>query len=214
MFKDHLFHALDDKLIETAYVETVKHCLLKCVKNRQCFSTNFGVTLRDDGKVLCELLSSDKYNSSGSFQQSSSFHHFSILDQDWKFFNSSCFKYYSQPLNWQSAKAKCEQEGAMLAVFHSRDENDFMPTNVAPESFIAWIGLSDLETEHIFKWLDGSKLTFEQWFSGQPNGIGQRCVELGNGLHRGHLWTNQWNDQWCSDPFPFICKKKARMENN
>lgn len=79
MFKDYLFHALDDKMIETAYVETVKHCLLKCVKNRQCFSSNIGVTSRHDRKVLCELLSSDKYNSSGSFQQSPSFHHYSIL---------------------------------------------------------------------------------------------------------------------------------------
>ncbi len=100
MFKDHLFHALDDKLIETAYVETVKHCLLKCVKNRQCFSTNFGVTLRDDGKVLCELLSSDKYNSSGSFQQSSSFHHFSILVSCllflcvWVFYFSYYFEFF------------------------------------------------------------------------------------------------------------------------
>lgn len=78
IFQDNLFHFLDGKRIETAYVETRKHCLLKCVKNRQCFSINTGVNSRHDGKVLCELLSSDKYSSSGSFQQSSAFHHYSI----------------------------------------------------------------------------------------------------------------------------------------
>lgn len=78
IFQDNLFYALDGKRIETAYVETRKHCLLKCVKNRQCFSINIGVNSRHDGKVLCELLSSDKYSSSGSFQQSSAFHHYSI----------------------------------------------------------------------------------------------------------------------------------------
>lgn len=102
----------------------------------------------------------------------------------------------------------------MLAVFHSLDEQDFVATNVAPESFLAWIGLSDLETKYTFKWLDGSELTFERWFSEQPNGGGQRCVELGSGLQRGLLWMNQWNDQFCSLSFPFICKKKASMEKN
>lgn len=62
------------------FAETKKHCLLKCVKNQECFSTNIGV---DSGKVL---LSSDKYRSSGNFRQSSVFHHYSI-PVSWSFYN-------------------------------------------------------------------------------------------------------------------------------
>ena len=78
IFKDDLYHALDGQRIETGYAITKEHCLLKCVKNLECFSTNIGVSSGPDRKVLCELLSSDKYSSSGLFQQSLAFHHYSI----------------------------------------------------------------------------------------------------------------------------------------
>ena len=79
LFKDHLFHSLDVPKIDEAYVLSGKHCLLGCVKNRRCFSTNIVVFPTQDGNVLCQLLSSDKYNSSENFGQSQLFHHYSIL---------------------------------------------------------------------------------------------------------------------------------------
>ena len=84
-FNNNPFHALAGKKIETAHAETGRHCLLRCVKNLQCFSTNIGVEFGQDGKVLCELLSSDKYSSSRSFQPSPRFHHYSI-PVSWYFF--------------------------------------------------------------------------------------------------------------------------------
>ena len=78
LFKDHPFHALQSTKVDEAYVETTKQCLLRCVKNQHCFSTNVAATTVQDGKVLCELLSSDKYNSSQTFGQSGFFHHYSI----------------------------------------------------------------------------------------------------------------------------------------
>ena len=79
LFKDHRYHTLDATKIETAFVPTGKHCLLRCVKNRQCFSTNIAVVPAHNGNVLCELLSSDKYNSSESYGRNDHFHHYSIL---------------------------------------------------------------------------------------------------------------------------------------
>ena len=78
IFKNDLFHALDGKKIDVGYVETEKHCLLKCVKKLHCFSANIGVRLGNNGQVLCELLSSDKYNSSKSFRANGTFHHYRI----------------------------------------------------------------------------------------------------------------------------------------
>ena len=67
IFKNDLFHSLDATRIEVGYVQTGKHCLVKCVKSLQCFSANIGVNLGKNGQVLCELLSSDKYSSAKSF---------------------------------------------------------------------------------------------------------------------------------------------------
>lgn len=79
VFKDHFFHAVNIPSIDEAYVSSGKHCLLRCVKNERCFSTNIAVIPTQDGDVLCQLLSSDKYNSSENFGQSQIFHHYSIV---------------------------------------------------------------------------------------------------------------------------------------
>lgn len=96
IFKEELFHALGAKTIEVAYVETGKLCLLKCVKNLQCFSTNIGVHPRTDERVRSELLSSDKYRALKSFRANTSFHHYRVsVSQYFKlclyFFFQFCF---------------------------------------------------------------------------------------------------------------------------
>lgn len=67
-FEDHFFHFLLVPLLTQILVQTSKHCLLQCLKNDGCFSTNVGAYPRPDGTVTCELLNADKYRSSGKFQ--------------------------------------------------------------------------------------------------------------------------------------------------
>lgn len=99
IFKEELFHALGAETIEVVYVETGKLCLLKCVKNLQCFSTNIGVHPRTDERVRCELLSSDKYRALKSFRANTSFHHYRVsVSQYFKlclyFFFQFCFIFF------------------------------------------------------------------------------------------------------------------------
>lgn len=79
LFKDHLFHALLVPNAHETSVPTGKHCLLQCVKNDGCFSTNIGAFSQPDGNLTCELLPTDKYNASEKFQANHSFHHYSIV---------------------------------------------------------------------------------------------------------------------------------------
>ena len=79
LFKDHLFHVLDVPRVEGVTVQTWRHCLLRCVKNEQCFSTNIGAFSLSNGNVSCELLPTDKYNASEKFKANHTFHHFSIV---------------------------------------------------------------------------------------------------------------------------------------
>ncbi len=78
-FVDHYFHTLDVAKIVVAYMENPRYCLLSCIKDHKCFSANIAARTESDGRVLCELLSTDKYNSSTNFLRSQWFHHYSIL---------------------------------------------------------------------------------------------------------------------------------------
>ena len=64
LFKDHLFYALLAPTIMTTSFITGKHCLLQCLKNERCFSTNIGAFPRPDGNFTCELIPTDKYDAS------------------------------------------------------------------------------------------------------------------------------------------------------
>ena len=78
-FKEHFYHVLDVSKISTIAVQTLRQCLLRCVKNEQCFSTNVAAFPRPDGNVSCDLLPTDKYNVSDKFQANHTFHHYSIM---------------------------------------------------------------------------------------------------------------------------------------
>ena len=63
----------------TAFVLNQKECGVACVNISPCFSFNLAAFYDINGRMLCELLSSDKYNNSDKFISSQSFHHFSIV---------------------------------------------------------------------------------------------------------------------------------------
>ena len=53
-------------------------CAFACLKIPSCFSYNMATFPDVNGKFLCELLPSDKYNNSDKFITSKEFHHFHI----------------------------------------------------------------------------------------------------------------------------------------
>ena len=79
LFNDHLFHFLDVPKIAETFVQTTKQCLLQCIKNHLCLSTNVAAVPQPNGHVSCELLSIDNYNASENFVRSFTSHHYSIM---------------------------------------------------------------------------------------------------------------------------------------
>ena len=77
-FKEHLHYVLDVPIIERVTVHTEIQCLLRCLNNDRCFSTNIGVLRLPNGNISCELLPTDKYNASEKFKTNHTFHHYSI----------------------------------------------------------------------------------------------------------------------------------------
>lgn len=97
---------------------------------------------------------------------------------------------------WPQAQAYCAQNGGNLAIINNANENAYLANQLTIQS--AYIGLSDAASEGTFKWVDGSGLSYTNWYAGQPNNYNnaQDYVELLN--------TGQWNDQYNSSALEFI----------
>ncbi len=94
-------------------------------------------------------------------------------------------------LNWKRAKSEAEAIGAQLVVISDAHENAMIAAAMSENS--AFIGLSDHEKEGTFVWVDGSPLTYSNWFVGQPNNHGnfQDFVEI----MRNGFWNDQSNNK-------------------
>ncbi|XP_067048438.1 neurogenic locus notch homolog protein 1-like isoform X2 [Acropora muricata] len=78
-FKEEKFSHLNITALVKRFADNSFSCAFSCLNNLACFSFNFAAFPDVAGKFTCEILSSDKYNSSNGFLPSKSFHHFSIV---------------------------------------------------------------------------------------------------------------------------------------
>ena len=126
-------------------------------------------------------------------------------DEDWKEVASlgKCygtikteFKRFGDAEIWCRSKGghlvmpKTDEEiRIILAVRYDLEYNNF------------WLGLTDFESEGLWRWMDGSVLSSEQsrWMPGKPNNYHDRdCAQMfGDGV---------WNDIDCGDRYHFICE--------
>ena len=74
----HKFRYLNLTTLMSASVKKLGECGKLCVDHSSCFSTNLAAFPDQDGWILCELLSSDRYNNSEKFLEIAVFHHLSI----------------------------------------------------------------------------------------------------------------------------------------
>ncbi|XP_071779401.2 CD209 antigen-like protein C isoform X1 [Centroberyx gerrardi] len=121
--------------------------------------------------------------------------------QGWLYFNHSLYYVSSTRNTWKGSREDCRQRGADLVIINSREEQDF----TRQFKKLIWIGLTDSETEGIWKWVDGSTLTTRYWGPGEPNsdkGKNEDCVEI-----RFFNLINSWNDESCDIQNFWICEK-------
>ncbi|KAL9970547.1 hypothetical protein ACROYT_G022945 [Oculina patagonica] len=120
----------------------------------------------------------------------------------WIAFQGSCYARFTQTSSWVGADTHCKSESAQLVKIESADENEFIRQNFLPSGGDYWIGLTDAQTEGVWKWSDGSPLTgYTHWDSNEPTGVNwENCGGIRNtGAH--------WFDRSCTDWKGCICKK-------
>ena len=77
-FKSYMFSFLNITSLSSDLVDDNIECGFSCLEIPSCFSYNVAAFPYINGKFLCELLPSDKFNNSDNFTGSPIFHHFSI----------------------------------------------------------------------------------------------------------------------------------------
>ncbi|KAF7653305.1 hypothetical protein LDENG_00084870 [Lucifuga dentata] len=119
--------------------------------------------------------------------------------EKWMWFGSSCYFFSDSEENWFNSKRDCQTKNAQLVKITNEKEQKFISTFLKKK---AWIGLTDTDTENVFKWLDGTGLTINYWDVGEPNNKEkkQNCV-----VNTGS--SAKWRDVVCTDLFHYICQR-------
>ncbi|XP_063050305.1 asialoglycoprotein receptor 1-like [Engraulis encrasicolus] len=117
----------------------------------------------------------------------------------WIRFQSNFYFFSTESKNWHDSRADCRQRAADLVIVNSWVEEDFLSSHLQEST---WMGLSDIDTEGVWKWVDGTQLTSGFWAPGEPNNVkgDEDCVHL----DKGREW--KWNDNTCSQPKRWTCE--------
>uniref|UniRef100_A0A671WMJ4 C-type lectin domain-containing protein n=1 Tax=Sparus aurata TaxID=8175 RepID=A0A671WMJ4_SPAAU len=112
---------------------------------------------------------------------------------------SSLNVYYfvDKNMTWSDAQDYCIDHHTNLAeILNKENLTTMMNTAAGGYKYKAWIGLSRMM---FFRWVDGKKITFTNWETGEPDQTGEEncaAVELQNGT---------WTDEQCNATYPFFC---------
>ncbi|XP_035762223.1 CD209 antigen-like [Neolamprologus brichardi] len=121
--------------------------------------------------------------------------------ENWVALSDSLYQVSSEKKSWEESRQDCLQKGAHLMIINSREEQNF----VNQFKKYLWIGLTDSETDGIWKWVDGTRMTTSYWNRGEPNGgRTENCGEI-----RFYDSENSWNDAPCSIEKFWICEKRV-----
>ncbi|NXL83246.1 CL17A protein, partial [Alectura lathami] len=121
----------------------------------------------------------------------------------WLQFARTCYFFSTDGKPWMEARAACAALGGQLAVVDSEQENKFLGNQIM-ETRVFWLGLSDMDKEGEWQWLDGRSLSLAFWRSGEPNNVGQHGEDCGTVTSSG-----LWNDAECSVTEAWICERRC-----
>ncbi|KAK1140092.1 asialoglycoprotein receptor 1-like isoform X5 [Acipenser oxyrinchus oxyrinchus] len=122
---------------------------------------------------------------------------------DWQEFSGKCYYFSKGERDWQKAKEFCYNQDAVLAMVKTQQELDYIRGKITSNH---WLGLSDLDTEGAWKWLDGDSVNLQSgfWDTNEPNNSGNEdCGQLKFFASLPH----KLNDVSCTINYRWICQK-------
>ena len=123
--------------------------------------------------------------------------------EDAVYFNGKWYKAYVDQAGWKASQGKCERVGGQLAIVPDKETQVFLKKLANGRKLM--LGASK-ERSEIWKWIDGSTVTFQAWERGQPNDVkgNENYVAMGP--------TGGWYDVAGSTDWTqgYICEWKAK----
>ncbi|XP_069812456.1 pulmonary surfactant-associated protein D [Dendropsophus ebraccatus] len=100
---------------------------------------------------------------------------------------------------YEGAKSACANAGGQLASPQNSDENQAVLVIRNQYGVAPYLGINDILTEGTFRYSTGNGLIYTNWFSGEPNNLGDEdCVEMYD--------NGKWNDKSCGEKRLVICE--------
>ncbi|XP_054878128.1 galactose-specific lectin nattectin-like [Poeciliopsis prolifica] len=123
----------------------------------------------------------------------------------WNNYGNRCFIFQNNQTDWATAERACHRYGGNLASVHNKGEFTFLQKLIRFEKGSyqrTWLGGHDAEKEGVWLWSDGSRFSFTQWGTGEPNNLGgnEHCMEI--------YELGDMNDAPCTTRSYSICAKR------
>ncbi|XP_063301832.1 C-type lectin lectoxin-Phi1-like [Pelobates fuscus] len=110
-----------------------------------------------------------------------------------------CYKITDNGVTWREASDFCNKSSSTLAIISSEKVMTAL-YSLLNDKQRYWIGLQKDNGTNVWKWQDGTKLTFTHWDDNEPNNY--------NGIeYCGEIRYLGWNDASCDSEKNIICMK-------
>ncbi|XP_039608035.1 C-type lectin domain family 4 member E-like [Polypterus senegalus] len=137
----------------------------------------------------------------------------SLCPEGWVSFQSKCYFFSTDLLDWQSSQEKCMSMCGHLVIVESAEEQNFLENKTKDFNDGGyWIGLTDQKNENTFVWVNNRPLDSNNrfWDKEEPSGKrDENCVQI---------WrTNQqkrWHDYPCGTVAKRVCETTAFLLYN
>uniref|UniRef100_A0A8C1PG27 C-type lectin domain-containing protein n=1 Tax=Cyprinus carpio TaxID=7962 RepID=A0A8C1PG27_CYPCA len=124
-----------------------------------------------------------------------------VFIDGWKCHQSSLYFISSEKKSWTESRRYCRERAADLIIINNTEEQDFVKI-ISGGSEYFWIGLTDIEVEGRWKWVDGSNMTLPGfWAFGQPDSYQGKEEDCATNYSSGGA------DFPCDETYKWICEK-------
>uniref|UniRef100_A0A8D0LBA3 Phospholipase A2 receptor 1 n=1 Tax=Sphenodon punctatus TaxID=8508 RepID=A0A8D0LBA3_SPHPU len=131
----------------------------------------------------------------------------------WYPYNRNCYKLHKEEENWNDASLSCQTDNSTLISISSLADKHLTYYLLHCNLFTGkvtetWIGLKSNTTPILFKWSDGSSVTFTNWHKQEPN-VFQRTTQLCVSAQQSE---GCWKVKRCEEIFFYICEKEGHFD--
>ncbi|KAJ8049807.1 Sushi domain-containing protein 2 [Holothuria leucospilota] len=148
----------------------------------------------------------------------------STCPEGWTYLSGQCYRIFSDgalssegvefSADYAGRRQVCQYFQGNLAILEPFNSNLFLWNQLFPlgTNQLFAIGLDDILTEGVFRWIDGTTPTQTAWAPGEPAGglNNQDCVFVRTVTPSGL----SWEDLPCNTAAQFVCQRHASRDNN